>query len=119
MEADRIAPNPIKPQFRGSRIKQQDKGRVGTSPAPTGDGDARVGVGLVPALFLLLGGFYRRQRPGAFAPGRCFRAALQDYGTTLRHDFFGGQLAVHQALDAGDAVVFGQVDGPHALGTVV
>jgi len=34
----------------------------------------------------------------------------------LRHDLFGGQLAVHHVLDARNAVVFGQVDGPDALG---
>ena len=35
---------------------------------------------------------------------------------TLQHDFFGRELAVNHALDACDAVVFGDVDGADALG---
>ena len=35
---------------------------------------------------------------------------------SLRHDFFGGELAVDHALDACDAVVVGDVDGADALG---
>lgn len=34
----------------------------------------------------------------------------------LWHDFFSGELAVAHALDACDAVVVGDVDGPDALG---
>jgi|GEM_PF-1873086 len=50
-----------------------------------------------------------QKRPGAHAPGLSLFAIL-------RHDFFGGELAVYHTLDAGYPIVFGDVDGADTLG---
>ena len=58
----------------------------------------------------ILGANAKKARRRCAGPFRSVTSLL-----ALRHDFFGGEFTVDHALDACDAVVFGDVDGPDAL----
>ncbi len=58
---------------------------------------------------VLEGGQLNPKSPSACAPGLFLLLIC------LRHDFFGGELGVHYALDACHPVVLSDVDGPDTL----